>query len=123
MQSEFILSEEEVRQVAHEQRRRGGQTAKGNRVAYLGGQVPMAWLVRALKISRCAVHVGLILWHLRAFSAEIVVRRKHFTKFQLAHSSYHKGLCELEQAGLIKVSRARGRIARVHIVSKFHSAG
>src|SRR5262245_41659419 len=78
---------------------------------FLKGPVPWPWLRRAMALPGKAVHVGLLLWHLRGMTGR---RTVHLCLARAAAEGIpvrtaRRAMQALEQAGLVAVERRPGR--------------
>ena len=91
---------------------------------FISGPVPTSWLAKAMRLTPSALSVGLALWF------EVGCRKSHQVKptwatwrlFGIPRRSAHRGLTSLEQAGLVEVSRHRGRCPVVTIPDALREA-
>jgi hypothetical protein len=85
---------------------------------YLGGAPPLDWLVRAAQLPGCALQVAVALAYefgiLR--SRELVPPRRVLGAMRVSKDAETRALRNLEQAGLILVSRKSGRRPRVALL-------
>jgi hypothetical protein len=92
---------------------------------FLKGPIPWAWLVAAASLPGRALHVGIALW------LRVGLERKYDVVMPLAalapmgvdRHAARRGLAELEKAGLVNVTRHRGRKARVAVLACQRNAG
>ena len=87
---------------------------------FLRGPVPLAWLLRACRLSPKALAVALALWYkagLLGNSPEVVASSNLLKRFGVsARRTQYQALADLERAGLVSVHRGRGRCPRVTIL-------
>jgi hypothetical protein len=85
---------------------------------FIKGPLPGEWIGRASQLSGKALHVGLALWFISGRSKQEVVKltRAALKLFSLRRDSARRGLAALERAGLVRVSRRRGRCPVVEIL-------
>jgi hypothetical protein len=85
---------------------------------FLRGPVPLAWLQTAASLPGKALAVGLALWFLRGVENRLKVRltREVLHWFSIERKPGYLGLTKLEGAGLVQVSRGRGRCPVVTIL-------
>lgn len=96
-----------------------GQRARPRGDQFLKGPVPMPWLQRAMSLPGQALHVGIMLWFYAGMtrSRHVSISMSGFSKRGKTRFSASRGLAALEQAGLIRVTRAPGRKPRVEILT------
>ena len=84
---------------------------------FVRGPIPMSWLTRAARLPGKALHVGLLLWFRVGCEKSVTVRltRSHCNLFGLTRHVVYRALKRLEEAGLVEVSRHRGRCPIVTI--------
>ena len=82
------------------------------RAGFLKGPVPWPWLMRAAQLPGQAFKVGVAIWHLAG------LKKKHTVALSLTsldeelavhRDAARRGLCALEEAGLVSVERHAGR--------------
>jgi DNA-binding transcriptional ArsR family regulator len=78
---------------------------------FLKGPIPWNWIIRASRLPGRALTLGLCLWRLEGATrkAAIPLSNSELEPFGIDRAAKSRGLAELEQAGLIKVARRRGR--------------
>ncbi len=78
---------------------------------FLKGPIPWDWIIRASRLRGRALTLGLCLWRLEGATRKTAVPlgNAELQPFGIDRAAKSRGLAELEQAGLIKVTRQRGR--------------
>jgi hypothetical protein len=78
----------------------------------------MAWLQAAGRLSGKALHVALAIWFVRGCegASEVPVRPSILAGFGVSRFAGYRALNALEDAGLVRVDRRRGRAARVTLL-------
>jgi DNA-binding transcriptional ArsR family regulator len=91
------------------QRRGPPRHREGER--FLKGPIPWQWLCSASRLPGKALHVAIALWHLAGMTGSETVRLATSVLKPLGVSRYsgYRALRALEEAGLIAVTRRRGR--------------
>lgn len=94
----------------------GPRFAKGER--FLKGPIPMKWLNAAACLPGKAAHVAICLWHLSGMtgSKNVHLTRKTLEDAGVQRHAAYRALKAMEEAGLVKVDRCRGRCPIVTIV-------
>ena len=80
-------------------------------VPFLKGPIPLLWLVKAQRLGRSALSVGLILWYrdgIREIKSFRVGKRDIAKLLGITERSVLRGISKLEAANLIFVSREAG---------------
>jgi hypothetical protein len=87
---------------------------------FIRGPIPMSWVQKAAKLPGKALALAMGLWWLQGMAkgVEVTVTRLMLQRMNLSRDAAADGLTRLEDAGLIKVTRAPGKRPRVHIVMK-----
>jgi DNA-binding transcriptional ArsR family regulator len=86
---------------------------------FLRGPVPMSWLHAAARLPGSALAVGVALWHLagmRGGRGDLTLSSERLAPFGVSRHAKDRALRQLAQAGLVTVSRKRGRSPRVTLV-------
>ncbi len=86
---------------------------------YFGARMPMRWFVALGQLPGKTVLLGLLLWHwatLKKGNAVIAVRPGEARTAGLLRNAMYGALAELQAAGLIEVTRQRGKAAVVRIL-------
>ena len=78
---------------------------------FIKGPIPLAWVQQAAKLPGRALHLGMALWYLAGVrrSNKGAIPYKVTKHFGLNRYTVYRGLARLEKAGLVRVSRVRGR--------------
>jgi DNA-binding MarR family transcriptional regulator len=86
---------------------------------FLKGPVPWTWLSQAARASGRALQVGIALWLQRGMrrSDRVTLPTARLTELGLDRYAVARALTRLEAAGLVTISRRRGRKAVVTILS------
>ena len=84
---------------------------------FVKGPIPMEWLRRAAILGGKVLHVSLLLWFRVGCEKSVTVRltQSHCNLFGLSRHAVYRALKSLEAAGLVTVSRHRGRCPIVTI--------
>lgn len=93
---------------------------KRHRSHFLRGPIPVAWLARATVLPGCSLAVGLAVWYSAGRQRKqtgLSICNTLLGQFAVQRVAGYRGLRALEQAGLVKVERHRGRCPRVAILS------
>lgn len=103
-----------------DRQRRGSSPGDQRRCSglFLKGPVPWAWLVRAARAPGRAFQVGIVLWLQRGMrrSDRVTLPTARLTELGLDRYAVARALARLEMAGLVTISRRRGRKAVVTIL-------
>jgi hypothetical protein len=87
---------------------------------FIRGPIPLWWIARAATIPRRnALIVGIVLWWLagmRSGHSDLVLTVRRCKLFGLGRKGVARGLRNLEEANLIRVSRKKGKAARVDLI-------
>jgi DNA-binding MarR family transcriptional regulator len=77
-----------------------------------------AWIARAAVLPGKTLHVALAIWLATNGQHErtIYPLKRYCTKFGIARDALYPALDKLEQAGLIRTNRHRGRAARITLL-------
>ncbi len=96
---------------------RPGQDAPATR-QFIKGPLPMPWFERAAKLPGKALHIALALWRVSGLcrSATFSFKRNAAKAFGVSPDATYDALARLEQAGLVRVTRHRGRSPLVTII-------
>src|SRR5690349_2255208 len=80
-------------------------------LSFIKGPLPLTWIQRAAALPGKALHVALCLWLLKGVvkSATFPLKRKLPSEMGVSPDATYDALTNLENAGLIAVSRHRGR--------------
>ena len=98
--------------------RRHQQRKKRRQAEFVRGPIPVAWIARAAVLPRGALAVGLAVWFIVGLGRESnAVCPSLLERFGVTRRTAYRGLRALEQGGLVKVERHRGRCPRVTIVA------
>jgi hypothetical protein len=83
---------------------------------FFHSRIPGRWLERAASLQCSALRVSLAIWHESSMrrSAVVCLPAKVLKRFGIRRLD--RGLAELERAGLVKVSRRKGRRPDITIV-------
>lgn len=84
-------------------------------IHFLRGPIPWPWLVSAMKLPGCAVHVGLHLWVMAGITNTMTVPL-NLSRLSVDRSAASRGLAALEGARLVSVARRPGRKPLVTIL-------
>ena len=89
--------------------RRALKFARGQR--FLKGPIPWAWLMRAAELPGRGLHTTIALWFLSGLTKSSTVRLggRPLTELGVDRHSKYRSLRHLENAGLIRVTRMRGK--------------
>lgn len=87
---------------------------------FVKGPIPLTWLAMAAGLPGHCLHVGLAVWYLVGLQRNEVVELRPMVlrTFDVSRYAGYRALMLLEQAGLIRVQRNRGRSAIVTIESR-----
>lgn len=86
---------------------------------FLLGPIPMVWLERAACCPGKALAVGMAIWHLSGLkkgAATLKLSGDVLADSCVSRKAVYQGLRRLEEAGLVKVDRHRGRLPVVTIL-------
>jgi DNA-binding transcriptional ArsR family regulator len=85
---------------------------------FIKGPIPLDWVKKASKLSHKSLHVGMALWFFSGLQKSRTVRLcpRQAAAFGVGRTSFHRALGALEEAGLIRANRRRGRCPIVTIV-------
>ena len=85
---------------------------------FIKGPIPMEWISSAANLPGKAIQVALAFFWLAGMKPhqKVKITRQALELFNVSDDAYRDALIRLEQAGLIKVSRAQGQRALVEIV-------
>lgn len=88
---------------------------------FLKGPIPWTWLTTAARLPGKSLHVSLVIWlmHFMKRSDRVLLSPKLLREMGINRSSAYRGITWLEKAGLICVSRRRGRGAIVLLANPF----
>lgn len=106
-----LVFDKRVKKFAPENKNHSGYI----RGKFLKGPVPLEWLSVAADISSVAFKVGVALWYLRGLQGSEEIR---FTidarkMFRISRYSVYRALDDLQDAGLIRATRHKGRLPRI----------
>lgn len=90
----------------------------GTTERFIKGPLPLAWFERAGRLKGAALHVALYLWYRVGLkrSEEVKLSLSAVARaFDLHRTSASRALSRLEEAGLVVVERATGRVAMVRV--------
>ncbi len=78
---------------------------------YIKGPIPLEWAQAAARLPGRTLHLGMTLWYLAGIrrSNKGAVSYNVAEHLGLNRHTIYRGLAQLEQAGLVRVSRVRGR--------------
>jgi hypothetical protein len=84
---------------------------------FLRGPIPWNWLTVAGKLPGRALHLAMVIWHLEGFQRTGTVKLKPSLCRELGmdRSASYRALKELEDSGLVSVTRKKGVAAVVTI--------
>jgi DNA-binding MarR family transcriptional regulator len=84
---------------------------------FLKGPIPWNWLLGAAKLPGKALHVAITIWFLAGIKRDetINLSLKILGDMGVKRNAAYRGLTALEEAGLVSVSRHRGRCPVVTI--------
>ena len=91
---------------------------------FIKGPIPLLWISKAAEFKGSELHVALALWYLAGLTKSKTVkltRKARETHFHVKRDAVYRALENLEQAGLVRVERQRGRLPIVAIID-FNSA-
>ena len=85
---------------------------------FLMGPIPLSWLAKAAAIPGKALTIGIALWFEVGCNNNATVKASGglFAKLSVSRNASYRGLRELENRGLVKVDRHRGRSPVVTIL-------
>jgi hypothetical protein len=85
---------------------------------FIKGPVPSAWLQKAARLRGKALWVGMELWLMAGMriSPVIPLSTERLKSWGVSRWAAYRALRSMERAGLVRVSRHRGRLARVTIL-------
>ena len=83
----------------------------GKKRRFLKGPVPWDWIWRASQLPGKALVIGLCIWRLSGATGKraVPLSNSELRPFGIDRAAKSRGLAALEKAGLIAVSRSRGR--------------
>lgn len=90
---------------------------------FLRGPIPRPWLAKAIVLpGKAPLAVALVIWFVDGMNGgcEVVLSRTLLERWRLDRFAAGRGVVALESAGLIRVTRARGRAARVKLLKRGH---
>ena len=84
---------------------------------FLKGPIPLDWLAKAARQPGKTLHVAVAVWFLAGVTRNRSVALSSRLMFSLGSSRFstYRGIRALEEAGLVKVIRQRGRSPRITI--------
>lgn len=82
---------------------------------FLKGPIPWNWISKAAQLPGKALHVGVCLWHLAGLKSSRTV------PLSMDRFAAYRGLKALEEVGLVRVVRQRGRLSTVELLES-HNA-
>lgn len=99
---------------------RNRRLKKGNRQGgeFLRGPIPIEWLTAAARLPGKALAVGVAIWFrvgCQPYDADVSICNTLLSRLGVHRVSGYRGLAALEQAGLVAVTRHRGRCPRVKL--------
>ncbi len=99
-------------------KRRQVLAAKRFKGEFLRGPVPLWWIRRAACLPGKALALGLAIWFKRGATRrdEVAVNSNLLTKMDISRYAAYRALRGLEQSGLIRVKRSKGKCARVEVI-------
>jgi len=85
---------------------------------FIKGPIPLPWLQRAAAIPGKALHVALGLWFVKGLccSSTFAFKRKVCADLGVSRDATYDALTRMEEAGLIRVARHRGRSPLVTVL-------
>lgn len=89
------------------------------RSRFLRGPVPLPWLQRAAALPGKALHLGIVLWFLAGVTKRqsgMSLEPSRLREFAVSRHAAYRALGSLEAAQLVRVTRHRGRAARVDLI-------
>jgi DNA-binding MarR family transcriptional regulator len=91
-----------------------------HRGRFLKGPIPLPQIAAAARLPGQALALFLAVHHQTALTKKTIVTlpRGLLTDFGISPGAKARGLRQLEEAGLVRVERSRGRAARVGIVAR-----
>lgn len=89
-----------------------------SRSYFIKGPLPLAWIHRAAALPGKALHVALGMWFVSGLcrSATFAFKRKVAAEMGVSPDATYDALTNLEEAGLVRVNRHRGRSPVVTII-------
>ena len=92
---------------------------------YLAGPLPWDWIETAASLPGKSTHVLLVAWfqYKVGVSPHIKLSRKYLGELGVTAQASNRGVRALEKAGLLTVTRKRGRLPRAYLVSIETSGG
>jgi hypothetical protein len=90
---------------------------------FLRGPIPWNWLSGAALLPGKSLQVGLAVWHLAGLKTAMTVElsRVPLKSLNVTRQAGYRGLKALENAGLIKAERRKGRKTRVTILCQLEA--
>jgi hypothetical protein len=85
---------------------------------FLKGPIPWNWVSKAAQLHGKALHVGICLWYLAGLKISRVVPMSMERLLELGVNRFaaYRGLKALEEAGLVRVARHKGRLSKVELL-------
>jgi hypothetical protein len=85
---------------------------------FLKGPIPWNWLSKAAQLPGKALHVSVCLWYLAGLksSRTIPLSMERLLELGVNRFAAYRGLKVLEEAGLVRVIRKRGRLSTVELL-------
>ena len=85
---------------------------------FIKGPLPLLWFQKASALPGKALHVALALWWVKGLccSATFAFKQKATVALRISADATYDALTNLEEAGLIRVARHRGRSPLVTIL-------
>lgn len=96
------------------QSKRGAETKR-----FIKGPVPVPWLAAANRLSKSALALANVLWLLHGLNGATSFRLEpaRCRELSVTDTMKKRGLTDLENAGLIRVTRRRGMAPTVELLS------
>jgi hypothetical protein len=85
---------------------------------FLKGPIPWSWISKAAQLPGKALHVSICLWYLAGLKSNRTVPLSMERLLELGVSRFaaYRGLKALEEVGLVRVARHKGRLSRVELL-------
>lgn len=94
------------------------RTSKVPLKRFLKGPIPIDWLSKAAMLPGRALHVGVALWYLSGMEKSYTVKLSSKTAglFGVDRFAKARALDAMEQAGLVRVERGKGKAPTITII-------
>lgn len=117
MPDDVLLDELRLKRQSNEQRPRARFARQAN--PFVKGPIPLSWITGAARQRGHALHVGLAVWYLVGIlrSLTVELRPSVLRAFGVSRFAAYRALDVLAQAGLVEVTRHRGRSPVVTVLA------